>query len=169
MRRTTAAIVGTLGGTALLLAAKFGTGSGLGTGAAATDQAAGQSGDVIPEGNVTDPPAAGNGNGNNAKKPRKKKGANGLKNGVFRGAPAENQYGRIQVTIRVANGRITAIAATHGTTPAMTLKVNQRAIPILRQEALQAQNAQIDTVSGATYSSGSFKTSLRSAIQQAKA
>ncbi|WP_344946694.1 FMN-binding protein, partial [Actinomadura miaoliensis] len=95
--------------------------------------------------------------------------ANGLKNGLFRGGASVNPYGPIQVTIRVANGRITGVAATHATSPARTLQVNRRAIPLLRQETLQAQSARINAVSGATYTSRSFAASLQSALAAARA
>lgn len=170
MRRATAAVVGTLSGTALLLAAKFGAGAAYGTGATDTSQASGQTGDLgpVPQGSTTKPPRKGRPGA--SKKPRQNRNApkNGLKNGLFRGTPSANPYGRIQVTIRVAGGRITGVAATHATTPVMTLQINKRAIPVLRQRTLAAQSAQLDTVSGATYTSGSFTASLQSALAAAR-
>ncbi|WP_192809751.1 FMN-binding protein [Actinomadura rudentiformis] len=80
-----------------------------------------------------------------------------------------NQYGPIQVTIQVAAGRVTNLTATHATTPATTAQVNGRAIPLLRQAALTSQSARVDTVSGATFTSGSFAASLQSAFTAARA
>ena len=47
--------------------------------------------------------------------------------------------------------------------------ISQQAEPYLRQEALQAQSAQIDLVSGATYTSYSYAQSLQSALDKAHA
>ena len=47
------------------------------------------------------------------------------------------------------------------------MRINQRAAPILCQEALDAQNAEIDTVSGATYTSRGYRTSLQAALDAA--
>ncbi|GAA2401650.1 FMN-binding protein [Actinomadura vinacea] len=151
MRRTTAAVAGTLSGTALLLAVKFGAGYAADT---ATGQTAGGTGDL-----GAAPPANQGGRASGGK----------LKDGVFRGTASVNPHGPIQVTIKVAGGKITGLTATHATNAAMTIRVNKRAIPLLRQETLAAQSAQIDAVSGATYTSGSFKASLQSALAAARA
>jgi uncharacterized protein with FMN-binding domain len=45
--------------------------------------------------------------------------------------------------------------------------ISEQAGPYLQQEALQAQNAQIDIVSGATYTSESYAQSLQSALDKA--
>jgi hypothetical protein len=50
-----------------------------------------------------------------------------------------------------------------------SVQIAQRSAPILRSEALSAQSAQINTVSGATYTSNAYKSSLQSAIDKAKA
>ncbi|MGW2830736.1 FMN-binding protein [Streptomyces sp. NPDC001286] len=47
--------------------------------------------------------------------------------------------------------------------------INAAAVPKLNQETLQAQSANIDTVSGATYTSGGYKQSLQSALDKAGA
>ena len=47
--------------------------------------------------------------------------------------------------------------------------ISQQAGPLLQQEALQAQSAQIDIVSGATYTSESYAQSLQSALDRARA
>ena len=70
--------------------------------------------------------------------------------------------------VEEAGGRITDVAApqlpsSHGE----SARINQRAAPILRREALDAQNAAIDTVSGATYTSRGYRTSLQAALDAA--
>jgi uncharacterized protein with FMN-binding domain len=47
-------------------------------------------------------------------------------------------------------------------------RINSRAVPALRREAIQAQNAQVDIISGATLTSEAFIQSLQSALDQAK-
>ncbi|MEU6664864.1 FMN-binding protein [Streptomyces sp. NPDC046727] len=93
----------------------------------------------------------------------------GLKNGTFRGPAARNEYGTIQTTITVSGGRITDVTAGFPTTPARSAQINAKAIPALRQEALAAQSATIDAVSGASFTSTSYKESLQAAIDAAKA
>ena len=51
---------------------------------------------------------------------------------------------------------------------ARTQAINARAEPILREEALKAGSAKIDVVSGATYTSQSYKRSLQAAIDRAR-
>jgi len=46
-------------------------------------------------------------------------------------------------------------------------QINSEAAPILLQETLKAQSAQIDTVSGASYTSAGYVQSLQSALDQA--
>jgi uncharacterized protein with FMN-binding domain len=52
---------------------------------------------------------------------------------------------------------------------ARTQAINTRAEPILREEALKAGSAKIDVVTGATYTSESYKLALQSAIDRARA
>jgi len=79
-------------------------------------------------------------------------------------------YGPVQVRITVAGGRITAASAVEY--PANTPRdqqINAYAIPRLNAEAVAAGSAKIDTVSGATYTSGGYVGSLQSALDQADA
>ncbi|MHB8611266.1 MAG: FMN-binding protein [Candidatus Dormibacteraceae bacterium] len=68
----------------------------------------------------------------------------------------------------ISNGHITDVqAVTLPTDRAESAYISQQAGPLLRQEALQAQSANIDILSGATYTSQSYAQSLESALQQA--
>ena len=68
----------------------------------------------------------------------------------------------------VTNGRITDVRALQlPSDRAQSAYISQVAGPLLRTEALQAQNARIDIISGATYTSTSYAQSLDSALQQA--
>ncbi|RSM47275.1 FMN-binding protein [Amycolatopsis balhimycina DSM 5908] len=88
--------------------------------------------------------------------------------GTFTGDAADTRYGPVQVRITVAGGKITdAQAIEYPQESGRDVRINSTAVPALNQETLQAQSAQIDTVSGATYTSEGYRHSLQSAIDQA--
>ena len=94
----------------------------------------------------------------------------GLKDGTYTGQSTDTRWGPVQVRITVSNGRITAAdAIDYPMNNGRDQEINQYAIPQLQSETLQAQSAQIDMVSGATYTSQGYTTSLQSAIDQARA
>ena len=83
------------------------------------------------------------------------------------GTAADNEYGTVQVQVTMQGSQITDIVAlqmpdSHN----RSVEISQAAEPILRQEALQAQSAQIDLVSGATFTSQSYAQSLQGALDQ---
>jgi uncharacterized protein with FMN-binding domain len=84
------------------------------------------------------------------------------------GAPADTQFGPVQVQISVRGGRIVkADAIDYPQGSRRDQEINSQAIPQLDQETLSAQSAQIDTVSGATYTSDGYRQSLQSALDAA--
>ena len=84
------------------------------------------------------------------------------------GAPADTQYGPVQVQITVRSGRIVrADAIDYPQGGGRDQQINSQAIPQLDQETLNAQSAQVDTVSGATYTSAGYRQSLQSALDAA--
>ena len=86
------------------------------------------------------------------------------------GAAAQTRYGPVQVQITVKDGQIVAAdAVVYPTQDRRDQEINAVAIPELDDAVLQAQSAQIDTVSGATVTSIGYLTSLQSAIDQANA
>ncbi len=88
--------------------------------------------------------------------------------GTFTGDTTQTRYGPVQVQITVAKGTITDVTALQLTnSDGRSVQISQQAAPILRQEALQAQSAQIQSVSGATFTSEGYTTSLQSAIDKA--
>jgi uncharacterized protein with FMN-binding domain len=88
--------------------------------------------------------------------------------GTFTGQDAPNRFGDVQVQVVVSNGKITDVKAVQlPSDRARSAYISQVAGPMLRTEALQAQSAKIDIVSGATYTSISYAQSLESALQQA--
>jgi uncharacterized protein with FMN-binding domain len=89
-------------------------------------------------------------------------------NGSFTGSDFPNRYGDVQVRVIVSGGRITDVqAVVLPTDRAESAYISQQVGPWLRTEALQAQSANIDIISGATYTSQSYAQSLESALQQA--
>ncbi|MEO7130875.1 MAG: FMN-binding protein [Dermatophilaceae bacterium] len=90
------------------------------------------------------------------------------RSGTATGALVNTEYGAVQVRITFVGKRITAVRATHLTDSSDTsVSISAQAAPILRQEAMTAQSAQVDMVSGATYTSAAYQQSLQSAIDAA--
>jgi uncharacterized protein with FMN-binding domain len=83
------------------------------------------------------------------------------------GAIISSRYGNTQVQITISNGSITAVTALQLPTGGRTGQISSYVEPILSSEALTAQSASIDIVSGATYTSQAYAKSLQSALDQA--
>ena len=84
------------------------------------------------------------------------------------GSSVQTRYGPVQVSVTFAKGQITDVQALQ--VPGghrESVQINARATPILAQEVIAAQSAQIDTVSGATYTSEAYAESVQAAIDQA--
>lgn len=95
-------------------------------------------------------------------------GVSRLRDGAFTGSAVPNQYGTVQVRITVSGGRIAEVTATRlPNGEPRSVEINARAAPVLRQQALTAQSANVQTVSGATYTSKGYKTSLQAALDAA--
>ncbi len=87
-------------------------------------------------------------------------------NGSFTGPSVFVNYGNVQVKITVVNGRITdavAVQAPSGRNDRWT----NMAVPILKEQTLKAQSANIQGASGASYTSYGWYTSLQGALAQA--
>ncbi|MET9793261.1 FMN-binding protein [Streptomyces canus] len=84
------------------------------------------------------------------------------------GDTVQTRWGPVQVRITIKDGKLTEVTAvTYPTDNPRDQEINSYAIPRLRTEALQAQSAEIDTVSGATYTSDGYRQSLQSALDSA--
>ena len=88
-------------------------------------------------------------------------------NGTFDGSVVDDRYGSVQVEITVSGGKVTAVTALQLPSGGRSGMISSYVEPILAQEAITAQSAQIDFVSGATYTSEGFAQSLQSALNQA--
>ena len=88
---------------------------------------------------------------------------------VVQGAVFHNKWGDVQVQATFsADGQLIDVTALQ--TPYRddnSVRINDAAVPQLNAEALTAQSAQVDTVSGATYTSDDYRRSLQSAIDAA--
>lgn len=88
--------------------------------------------------------------------------------GTFTGADFPNRFGDVQVKVIITNGRITDVQPIQMPQDrAQSAYISQVAGPMLHDEVIQAQSAQIDIISGATYTSESYAQSVESALQQA--
>ncbi|TLQ48600.1 FMN-binding protein [Streptomyces marianii] len=86
------------------------------------------------------------------------------------GDEADTQFGPVQVELTLSNGRITGARAVKvPSTDANSRKIAADAVPKLNQAAVAAQSAEIDAVSGATYTSEGYTRSLQSALDKAGA
>ncbi|MEU7837480.1 MULTISPECIES: FMN-binding protein [unclassified Nonomuraea] len=84
------------------------------------------------------------------------------------GDVADTRWGPVQVRISVSDGKISDVQVLQAPNEnRRDVEINDRALPVLQEEALTAQSAQIDSVSGATYTSDGYTRSLQSAIDRA--
>jgi uncharacterized protein with FMN-binding domain len=91
-------------------------------------------------------------------------------NRTITGSPVDNRYGTVQVQVTLHGTQITGISALQMPSDRQrSLEISQQAEPLLQQEVLQAQSAQINIVSGATFTSESYAQSLQAALDQAHA
>ena len=87
---------------------------------------------------------------------------------VIDGPVEMNRYGPVQVRVTLSGDRIVDVQALQlPGDRGRSIQINDYAGPTLRQEALQAQSAQMHTVSGATYTSVGYRQSLQAALDRA--
>ncbi|RBY75363.1 FMN-binding protein [Blastococcus sp. TF02-09] len=84
------------------------------------------------------------------------------------GPAADTRWGPVQVQLTVEDGTITDVTVVeYPTGNGKDRQINARAIPVLVQETLDAQSADIDMVSGATVTSEGYLESLQAALDEA--
>ncbi len=80
----------------------------------------------------------------------------------------QTRFGPVQVQISVGSGKISEVSALQLTNEdRRSVQISNYAAPVLRSEVLQAQSANVQTVSGATVTSSAYLTSLQSALDAA--
>ena len=84
------------------------------------------------------------------------------------GSAASTRYGPVQVAITTDGGTITEVSVLeYPNSDSRDVEINNYALPILVQETIDAQSANVDMVSGATFTSIGYQQSLQSALDQA--
>ena len=93
----------------------------------------------------------------------------GYADGAYTGPAVDAYYGLVQVQAIVQSGRLVAIKVLQYPAHRRTsVFINRQALPILRDEVVQAQSANVDIVSGATLTSEAFIRSIDAAMRQAR-
>ncbi|WP_432084065.1 FMN-binding protein [Streptomyces sp. WAC 04229] len=96
-------------------------------------------------------------------------GGRGAGSGTVTGDAADTQYGPVQVRLTVSGGKITGAEAVQAPKGGQSDQVTADAVPKLNQAAVSAGTADIDAVSGATYTSAGYVKSLQSALDKVAA
>ena len=90
--------------------------------------------------------------------------------GTYTGDTVQTRYGNVEVQVTISGGAITDVTALSlPERDGHSARISSQAEPILREEALTAQSAKIDLLSGATYTSTGYEQSLQAALDQALA
>jgi len=163
MRRALLAIALTVAGLVALLSFKTASGEPeRPTGAAATggSGASGSSGTPGSSGSSIGPGAAGQ---PTAAAPSPSPLPSGAR--AITGRVASTVYGPVQVQVVVKGRKIVGVnILQRPDATEMDIQIGQYALPQLIAETLAAQSARIDTISGATYTSGGYINSLQNAL-----
>lgn len=89
--------------------------------------------------------------------------------GTYTGSTADAYYGYVQVKAVISGGKLTDVVFLQYPNDRSTSRyINQQAMPLLKEEAISAQNANVSGVSGASDTSMAFRESLGNALSQAK-
>ncbi|MGW5282014.1 FMN-binding protein [Streptomyces collinus] len=160
LRRIVLASAATVSGMVLLLSLKPHTSPGLAVGSAA----------AVPRASA--PAASGGSSGSSSGSSGDSAGGSGSSgSGVSKsvtGNTVQTRWGPVQVRVTIRSGRLTEVTAVqYPQDNPRDQEINGYALPQLRREALAAQSADIDMVSGATYTSTGYKQSLQSALDSA--
>lgn len=100
--------------------------------------------------------------------PGTKAARHGLADGTYTGPVTDAYYGLIQIQASIQGGRLTTLKVLKYPNDRRTsININRQALPMLRDEAISAQSANVDIISGATLTSKAFIQSLGSALEKA--
>ena len=92
-----------------------------------------------------------------------------VKDGTFTGSEVDAYYGLVKVKTTILGGKMTDVQFLEYPSDRRTsVRINSFAVPNLQQEAIQAQTANVDIISGATLTSEAFRVSLQAALDAAK-
>lgn len=91
------------------------------------------------------------------------------RNGSYTGSSYDAYYGNVQVKAVISGGKITDVQfLDYPQDRSTSVRINSRAMPYLTSEAISLQDSNVNTVSGASFTSGAFRKSLASALSQAR-
>lgn len=176
MKRIFYALMATLTGLVLLFSYRTSLGEGTETAAAlpATTPAPASAQRATPSASPSTsaaPSAAASGSPSAAATPAPAAPApTGFADGTYTGSAANTRFGPVQVQITVSGGVVTDVQVpVYPSENGRDQQINSRAVPILVKETLAAQSTDIDMVSGATYTSNGYLSSLQSALDEARA
>ena len=93
--------------------------------------------------------------------------ASGYADGVQLGTAEYTEWGNVQVEVTIGDGVIVDVAAVEYPTGRRSSEINDQAVPMLEAQAIALQSADLDIVSGATYTSRAYADSLQAALDQA--
>jgi uncharacterized protein with FMN-binding domain len=100
--------------------------------------------------------------------PQPSASTSGSRNGSYDGSTVSTRYGDVQVRVIISGGRISDVQpVTLPSDRQRSALISQEAAPLLHDEVVQAQSAQIDVISGATYTSYGYAQSLQAALDKA--
>ncbi len=92
------------------------------------------------------------------------------KDGTYTGSVANAFYGNVQIQVSISGGKISNIQfLQYPNDNPNSQYISSQATPYLKQEALQVQSANVNAITGATFTSQAFMQSMSSALNQAKA
>ena len=88
--------------------------------------------------------------------------------GTYTGTTAVHRFGSVTVTVTISGGKITNVSSNVVSDGQQkSNQINSSSIPTIKSRVIAANSASVSTVSGATYTTGAFLTSLQSALSQA--
>jgi uncharacterized protein with FMN-binding domain len=112
--------------------------------------------------------SAGNQHSASPSSPSGSSGSRSTKITTYTGSVAQTRWGPVQVKISVQGGKLTKVTILqHPSGNSRDAEINDYALPILINESVTAQSANIDMVSGATVTSEGYLTSLQAALDEA--
>ena len=174
MKRISLWVLVTLSCLVLLLGYRTSTSSTLATGASSSFEASTASGTSGTSGSTSGSTGTGSTSGSTSPGTSGSSGTPGTSGSTstaattVAGSVAQTQWGPVQVQLTVVAKKITKVALLqYPNGNGKDQEINDYALPILTQETINAQSANIDMVSGATVTSEGYLTSLQSAIDQA--
>lgn len=91
------------------------------------------------------------------------------KDGTYTGSSTSTRWGDVQVQITISGGKLTKISVLNSpNSEQKSIEINEQALPTYKSEAIKAQSANIQQISGATETYKGFTGSLQNALNQAE-